>query len=163
MITNNKKKISAGKTKSSTEKIFGGGVYSHGYTALPNILVRAQSRLGLNPVQFNILAQLLSYWIEPERPPFPPKRDLVQRMGITEQTLQKHIRALEKQGFLKREQQYTAAGDFGSNIYHLDGLVQKLKRLASDFDEERTEREKARTKTEKPMARANARRAAKNT
>ena len=156
-----KKKTTATKPKSSTEKIFGSAVYSHGYTALPNILVRAQSRLGLNPVQFNILAQLLSYWIEPNRPPFPPKRDLVQRMGITEQTLQKHIRELETRGFLQREQQLTAAGDYGSNIYHLDGLVKKLRALAPDFDEERDEREKARAKTEKPMARANARRAAK--
>ena len=49
------------RKKSSTEKIFGDGVMAHGYTGVPNIMVRAQARLGLNPAQFNILVQLLSY------------------------------------------------------------------------------------------------------
>ncbi len=142
------------RRRSSTEKIFGDGVMGHGYTGVPNILVRAQSRLGLNPVQFNILVQLLSYWINPGRPPFPPKRDLRKRMGISESTLKKHIKELEQAGFIKREQQTTSAGDFGSNIYHLDGLIQKLEKLVPDFDQEREERDESRRKTETPRGRS---------
>jgi hypothetical protein len=44
---------------------------SHGFTGVPNILVRGQKRLGLNTAQFNILVQLLSYWMDPAKPPFP--------------------------------------------------------------------------------------------
>lgn len=150
----------AKRQKSSTERIFGPAVMSHGFTGVPNILVRGQKRLGLNTAQFNILVQLLSYWMDPAKPPFPSKRKLLERLEMSETTLQKHIRDLEKQGFLEREQQTTAAGDFGSNIYHLDGLVRKLKKLAPDFDDERAEREAAREKTERPNARANARAAA---
>jgi hypothetical protein len=142
------------RQKSSTEKIFGEGVMAHGYTGLPNILVRGQARLGLNPVQFNILVQLLSYWIDPHRPPYPPKRYLRQRMGISESTLKKHIRELEQAGFIERVQQTTAAGDFGSNIYRMDGLVNKLTKLVPHFDQEREEREESRRKTETPRSRS---------
>jgi hypothetical protein len=144
-------------TKSSTERIFGTKVLSHGYTGIPNILLRGQKRLGLGATQFNIVAQLLSYWIDPNRPPFPSKRELAGRIGITEQTLRINIKALEIQGLVVREQRLTAAGDYSSNIYHLDGLVKKLKELEPDFEEERKERQQARALTERPNARANAR------
>ena len=81
-------------------------------------------------------------------------------MGITPQTLRINIAALEEQGFVRREQLKTAAGDYGSNRYHLDGLVKKLQKLEPDFDEERIKRKEARALTETPNARA-ARRAGK--
>lgn len=144
-------------SKSSTERIFGAKVYSHGYTGIPNVLLRGQKRLGINATQFNIIAQLLSYWINPQRPPFPSKRELAQRIGITEQTLRINIKALEERGLILREQWKTPAGDYGSNRYHLAGLVDALKKLEPDFDEERRERQEAKALTERPNARANAR------
>jgi DNA-binding transcriptional regulator YhcF (GntR family) len=143
--------------KSSTERIFGSKVLSHGYTGIPNILLRGQKRLGISATQFNIIAQLLSYWIDPNRPPFPSKRDLAGRIGITEQTLRINIKALEEQGLVVREQRVSAFGDFSSNTYLLDGLVKKLSELEPDFEEERKERQEARALTEKPNARAIAR------
>ncbi|MEP2031604.1 helix-turn-helix domain-containing protein [Roseibium sp.] len=144
--------------KSSTEKIYGPNVISHGYTAVPNILVRAQSRLGISTTQFNIIVQLLSYWMRPDNPPFPSKKDLATRMGITPATVRINIKALEDAGLIEREQQITAHGDYGSNIYRLNGLVAKLKALVPDFDDEREERRVAREKTETPNARARAKR-----
>ena len=129
---------------------------SHGYTGVPNIMVRAQSRLGVNAAQFNLLVQLLSYYMDPLRPPFPTKRQLRERTGLSDATIKKHMKALEQAGYIRREQQTTQAGDFGSNIYHLDGLVKKLKALAPDFDKERAEREESRRKSEVPNARRNA-------
>lgn len=145
--------------KSSTAKIFGGKVMDHGYTAVPNILVRAQSRIGINTTQFNIIVQLLSYWIDPDQPPFPGKKDLANRMGINPVTLRKNIAALEQAGLIEREQRLTAAGDYGSNTYKLDGLIAKLKELAPDFDAEREERRKARKKVETKNAKLLAKKA----
>jgi len=142
--------------KSSTEKIFGAAVMGHGYTGVPNIMVRAQARLGLNAAQFNILIQLLSYYMDPGRPPYPTKRQLKQRTGLSDATLKKHMKALEQAGFIKREQQVTRAGDFGANIYHLDGLIGKLRNLVPDFDKERAERDNSRRISETPNARRNA-------
>lgn len=144
------------RKKSSTELIFGSDVIAHGYTGVPNIMVRAQSRLGLNAAQFTILIQLLSYYMDPWRPPFPTKRQLRDRTGLSDATLKKHMKALENAGFIQREQQVTGAGDFGSNIYHLDGLIAKLHKLVPDFDKEREERDESRRKSETPNARRNA-------
>jgi len=112
----------------------------HGYTALPNILLRSQAALEINTTQFNIIAQLLSYWIDPLRPPYPSKRDLVARMGITPDTLRINIAKFEERGFIRREQRLTAAGDYSSNVYLLDGLVAKLKRLEPKFEKERQDK-----------------------
>lgn len=157
MAQNLKRPTSTPAKKSSTELIFGADVVSHGYTGIPNILLRGQKRLGINATQFNIIAQLMSYWINPKRPPFPSKRELAGRIGITEQTLRINIKALEDQGLVVREQRVTAHGDYGSNTYHLAGLVKKLKEIEPDFEEERKEREESRALTEKPNARAIAR------
>lgn len=145
------------KTKeSSTTKIFGGKVMDHGYTGVPNILVRAQSRIGISTTQFNIIVQLLSYWIDPNRPPFPGKKDLANRIGINPVTIRKNIAALEEAGLIERVQRKTAAGDYGSNTYKLDGLIKKLNSLVPDFDAEREERRASRKKVETKNAKLNA-------
>lgn len=129
----NKKKISG----SSTQRIWGKKVCEHGYAAIPSILIKAQKRLSIRPTEMNILIQLLDHWIDPARPPFPTKRQLAERMGITEKTLQNNMNSLEKKELVKRERRKTAAGDWTSNIYHLDGLVEKVQALEPDFTETR--------------------------
>ena len=63
------------KKASSTERIWGKAVYKHGYAGIPSILIQAAQRLGINPMQMNIIIQLLDYWFEPSRKPFPTKQD----------------------------------------------------------------------------------------
>lgn len=138
------------RAPSSTTRIFGPKVMEHGYTALPNILLRAQAALEINTTQFNIIAQLLSYWIDPARPPFPTKAELAKRMGITPDTLRINIAKLEDRGFIRREQRTTSVGDYSSNTYHLEGLVNKLKKLQPRFEKEREERIALKAQTEAP-------------
>jgi DeoR/GlpR family transcriptional regulator of sugar metabolism len=71
-------------------------------------------------MQMNIIVQLLDYWFEPSRRPFPTKQDLAKRIGVTEKTIQNNVRELEKAGLIHRVQRKTAAGDWNSNIYNLD-------------------------------------------
>lgn len=125
----------------STEAIWGKAVAGHGYAGVPAILIRVQGRLGLSPTQFNIVVQLLEYWRSPERRPFPSKRDLAERMGMSEKTIQTNMAALEKRGFIRRELRRTAAGDWDSNVYHLDGLVERVRGLEPDFAKEKAARE----------------------
>lgn len=143
-------KATAKRVVSSGAKIFGAKVWDHGYTAIPNILVRSQAALGINTTQFNIIVQLLSYYINPDRPPFPSKEELAQRMGITTDTLRINIKKLEDRGLIRREQQLTSFGDWSSNTYHLDGLIAKLKRLQPKFDKEREERRALKSVVEAP-------------
>ncbi len=136
------------KKVSSTEKIWGKAVYSLGYTGIPSILIQGQRRLGITPTQMNIIIQLLDYWREPSRKPFPTKR-----LDVTAKTIQNNIRALEKAGLITRELRRTAAGDWNSNIYHLDGLVQKVQALEPDFSEARRKRKEAKANAETPAGR----------
>ena len=51
---------------------------------------------------------------------------------------------------MRREQRRTAAGDWNSNIYHLDGLVEKVRALEPDFEEAKRKRREAKAKAETP-------------
>ncbi|MCW2308951.1 helix-turn-helix domain-containing protein [Rhodobium gokarnense] len=141
---------SSEKGKSSTEKIWGKPVYSHGYAGIPSILIQAQRRLGINPTQMNIIVQLLDYWFEPSRRPFPSKKELAERMAVTPKTIQNNVRALEQAGLIKREIRRTAAGDFNSNIYHLDGLVERVQKLEPEFAADKKRRKAAKAALETP-------------
>ena len=156
------------KTEASHVRIWSKPVVALGYTALPSVMIQAQRRLGglqallrgaaglgaklgyqaqrrlgITPLQFNILVQLLDYWREPSRAPFPSKVELAERIGVKPKTIQTNIRALEKAQLVTREMRKTAAGDWNSNIYHLDGLVERIKTLVPEFEAAREERNKA--------------------
>jgi DNA-binding transcriptional regulator YhcF (GntR family) len=134
---------------SSTEVIWGKAVLSHGYTGVPSILIQAQVRLKLNAVKMNIILQLLDYWRSPERKPFPSKRELAQRIDITEKTIQNNIRAMEKDGLIERVRRYTRHGDPDSNIYNLDGLVKRLQEIEPEFAELRRKKQEERRRVER--------------
>lgn len=71
-------------------------------------------------------------------------------MDVTEKTIQNNMRALEKAGYIKREMRKTAAGDWNSNIYHLDGLVTKIQALEPEFAAERKQRKEAKVALQIP-------------
>jgi predicted transcriptional regulator len=141
------------KAKSSTEKIWGKAVRSYGYAGIPSILIQAQRRVGVTPLQMNILVQLLDYLYDPTRHPFPRKSEIAERMGVTPKTIQINIRAMEKAGLVKREIRRKAAGDYDSNVYHLDGLIARVQALEPEFRALKEERQRARRRVEMPKGR----------
>jgi hypothetical protein len=62
------------KSVSSHERIWGKAVFRQGYAGIPSVLIQAQSRLGITPLQMNIIIQLLDYGRDPDRRPFPSKK-----------------------------------------------------------------------------------------
>lgn len=60
------------------------------------------------------------------------------------------MRALEKAGYTKREMRKTAAGDWNSNIYRLDGLATKLRALEPEFVAEKGQRKEAKVALQIP-------------
>jgi predicted transcriptional regulator len=113
-------------------------------------LIRGQRRLGINTTQMNIILQLLEYWVDPARKPFPTKKDIANRIGVTDKTVQTNIRELEKAGLVRRETRRTAAGDYNSNIYHLDGLIERVKKLEPEFAAEKEKKARAKRDVETP-------------
>lgn len=139
------------KTAASQDRIWGKAVIANGYAGIPSILIQAQSRLGLTAMQFNILIQLLDYYRDPDRAPFPSRAELGRRIGVKPKTIQTHMRQLEQAGLVRREMRKTAAGDWASNIYHLDGLIERVRKLEPEFTQARKEREAARLRVTTPV------------
>ena len=137
-------------TPTSFERLWGKTLKKYGYAAIPAIMVRAQHRLGVTPTQFCILVQLIEHWRTPDRPPFPTKQQLADRIGVGQATIKHNMAQLEKAGLVRREQRKTSSGDWAANTYILDGLVARLLAFEPDFAEERRKRDAARRRVETP-------------
>ena len=117
----------------SSEQKWGKDVMKLGFCIVPSLLLRAQRRLGLNPTQLAVLLQLCDHWWDAERKPYPSKRLLAERLGLSPRQVQRHIADLECNGLVARIARQGAHGGKLSNIYDLSGLVDRLKSLEPDF------------------------------
>jgi len=63
------------------------------------------------------------------------------------------MRALQQAGLIHREIRKKAAGDYDSNIYHLDGLIARVQALEPEFREEKEQRQRAKRRVEMPLGR----------
>ena len=123
------------KDGNSAEAKWGRKVIKVGFCVVPSLLLRAQSRLGLNPTQLAILLQLCDFWWDDARKPFPSKKVLSDRLGIGERQIQRYMAELENAGLVKRVERYHSSGGRTSNTYDLSGLVARLRELEPDFRE----------------------------
>lgn len=127
-----------------SEEKWGIAVMARGFCIIPALLLRAQARLGLSATQLALLIQLSDFWWDDGKHPWPKKETLGQRLGLKEKQVQRHVRALEERGYVKRIARVTRHGRT-SNAYDLSGLVSKLAELEPEF----TEASDARRKVER--------------
>ena len=117
----------------SSERKWGKDVMNLGFCIVPSLLLRAQQRLGLNPTQLAVLLQLCDHWWDAERKPYPSKKLLAERLGLSPRQVQRHVADLECNGLVARIERTGPHGGKLSNTYDLSGLVDRLKRLEPDF------------------------------
>ncbi|RYG89865.1 MAG: helix-turn-helix domain-containing protein [Alphaproteobacteria bacterium] len=132
-------------TRKASEKKYGKPVMDLGFCIVPSLLMWAQARLGINTVQFNIIMQLADFWWDPERKPYPAKKLLADRIGMSERQIQRQIAELEEAGLVTRIGRTRPGRGKTSNEYDLGGLVTRLKELEPEFtavQEENRERRK---------------------
>lgn len=96
-----------------------------GYTVIPDVILDRQRALGLDPIDVNILLQLLTHWWKADNLPYPSKKSIAERIGKTEKAVQRRIAKLEKAGFVRRQPRYSAAKGQLSNIYDFAGLIKE--------------------------------------
>lgn len=108
-------------------------VLKFGYTALPNLLLRAQAKLKITPMQLNVLAQLAEHWWEADRAPFPAKETIARRMGRSPRQIQRYITQLEEKGLIKRIERFSGRKAQINNAYSFDGLIKKLQAIEPEF------------------------------
>ncbi|MEK6608431.1 MAG: helix-turn-helix domain-containing protein [Myxococcota bacterium] len=133
------------------EKKWGAAVMKCGWTAIPNILLEKQHALSLRPVDLCVLLQLMKCWWDAERPPFPSKERIGKAIDCSPRTVQRSTAYIESLGLLDRRKR---PGPMGTNDYHFDKLVEKLKPYAL---EALVERDSVAKQKEERMARKKAR------
>jgi hypothetical protein len=108
-------------------------VLKFGYTALPNLLLRAQTKLKISPNQLNVLAQLAEHWWDADKYPFPAKETIARRMGKSPRQVQRYITELETAGLIKRIERFSGRKAQINNGYSFDGLIKRLKAIEPEF------------------------------
>ena len=73
-----------------------------GFQAVPDLLLKNQSALGLSPTDLVVLLNILMHWWYPLQKPFPRSTIISARMGVSSRTVQRSISHLESLGLLAR-------------------------------------------------------------
>src|SRR5882762_4697158 len=90
------------KAKKASERKWGKPVMDLGFCIIPSLLLRAQSRLGLNPTQLAVLMHLADYWWDAERKPYPRVKSLGDRLKLGPRQVRRYIAELEQAGLVMR-------------------------------------------------------------
>jgi len=123
--------------KANTEK-WSERVWALGWAGVPDVLLKYQDWLGLGPLDMNLIVQLINHWWEADAPPFPSKKTLAERVGRSESAVQRSISKMERAGYIKREDRFTASGGRSSNSYDLGGLVKAVQIVAAYEEDQRS-------------------------
>jgi len=140
----------------TSERKFGKPVMDLGFCIVPSLLMQAQARLGINSAQFNIIMHLADIWWDHERKPFPSKKLLADRIGLSERQIQRHIAELELSGIVTRIGRTRPGRGKVSNEYDLAGLVSRLKALEPEFKNMQDENRQRRKNVALPQHRRKA-------
>jgi DNA-binding MarR family transcriptional regulator len=101
-----------------------------GFQAVPDLLLKNQDELKLNPTELVVLLNVLMHWWYRDQKPFPRPTTIARRMGSTVRTVQRAITKLENEGLLIRRR-----GEKRTIVLDPDPLVRRLSELAkTDFD-----------------------------
>ena len=147
--------------RKSLERRWTKTVLEPGFTQIPSVLLRAQSRLHLGPIELNVLLQMIDHWWDSEDMPFPAKKRLAERMGVSEKTIQRAVARLVTEGLIRRTPRHNRHGGQTSNLYDLSPLVEKLTPIAEDMLKAREEARATRRSPERPGHRSRVARKAK--
>jgi len=79
-----------------------GAALDAGFTAVPNVLLKAQAELQLNHVEMIVLLNILMHWWQPDKMPFPRSSSIADRMGTTQRTVQRALTTLAEKGLVKK-------------------------------------------------------------
>ena len=120
------------------------------YTVIPCALLRGQARLKIGVNELAVLIHLIDHWWRPEAMPWPSKKTIADRLGVSAKTVQRAVANLEAQGLLLRNERYHKTGGRTSNEYDLSPLVERLKGIATDMQKAAKAAKAAKKAAERP-------------
>lgn len=155
MTNNTIKKTKKNDNLKANEKKWSKPLMEAGWTAIPSILIEQQHKLGLDPIDINIILQLASFWWYQEKLPHPSKKRIAERLNIDPSTVRKHIAAMEKKGYIKRNYRNDERKGQRSNEYTLEGLIQKATPYAKEaIAEKKKQRDEKNKRISRPRSKA---------
>lgn len=135
-----KEKAKTGEDLKVLEQKWSPELIEAGWTVLPAALIEHQRALGLDAIDINIILHLANRWWTADNRPMPSKNSIAEAMQIDPSTVRRRIQAMEKAGFIQREERRVSKVGSKTNIYHLDGLIEHLKPFAADMVKVKKER-----------------------
>src|SRR5258708_3593457 len=102
-----------------------------GFQILPDVLLKCQRFMDLEPIDVVILLNITMQWWEFDKLPYPRPSTLAKRMDVSTRTVERRIAKLQKQGLLVRRPSEEAEGKTVRR-YDLSGLVTELKKYAEN-------------------------------
>lgn len=121
----------------------------HGYAVVPNVLLIAQARLGINTTEFAVLIHLLMFWYGEGSMPHPSRKTIAERLNLDKRTVQRATARLEEEKLIKKTARYMQLGGRTTNTYDLSPLVEKLRQISVELDQAKSEAEAITKKVER--------------
>jgi|HubBroStandDraft_2_1064218.scaffolds.fasta_scaffold758421_1 hypothetical protein len=126
-------------------KKWGKILISDGFTIIPNAIIEHQAKLGLEAIDFAIIAIFAKYWWKANEPPFPGKKRIAACLGVEPRTIQRRLAALVKANVLTRKPRKYVNGGTNTNAYELGPLITKAEPYAEDELRQREARREKKT------------------
>lgn len=127
-----KPKPSADAALKTNEKKWTKPVMDAGWVAVPNVIIERQAALGLDALDVNILIHLMSYWWTPENVPHPSIGTMAKAIQVSERTIQRRLRRLEKAELIGIEARKHATNGNATNLYRFTGLIKAVRPFADE-------------------------------
>ena len=123
------------KQKSSEKEMvkkWGTSLISDGFTIIPNAIIENQAKLGLEAIDFAIIAVLAKHWWKSDDLPFPSKKKIAASLGVDPRTIQRHLATLVEGKILTRSTRTYVNGGTNTNAYGLGPLIAKAEPYAEE-------------------------------
>jgi hypothetical protein len=128
-----------------------GSALDAGFQIVPSVLIKAQSRLGLDAVDCMILLNLNLHWWQRDNLPYPPPALIARRMGVSRRTVERRLFRLQKTGWVKRLPADGMSGQPKVRKYDLSGMVERLQEAAIIAVNQREYRTRLQSKSKPPQ------------
>ena len=107
-----------------------------GFQALPNLLLAKQGSLGLKSLDIVVLLHFNRFWWACDEDPYPDRRRIAARIGVSVRTVERSLSRLEEKGLIERlDTRELPDGGFVRPV-SLRPLADRLKRIASESGKE---------------------------
>jgi hypothetical protein len=100
-----------------------GEVARAGFQVVPDLLLKHQNDLEINPTEMVVLLNVLMHWWYRDQKPFPRSTTIARRMGSTLRTVQRALQNLEEKGLLLRQK-----GPADETLLDPEPLVARLRK-----------------------------------